>query len=755
MSEDNKTTAAPTPEVSESTTPTIAESTAEPAGAKQDPEAEPQREQDQTRSAAPTASPEVADTVASSEGRLSEEDLSEAPSSETHDDQAVAAQADAAPVAPVEIADDAPETPVVENPAAPGNEPEQTSESATEASQSTVTTASAVAVQTTADPEEPSVVSASSDQTETEETESLTDTDNTTPEPVAPPVDYTNFTKEELSTAIEAQLQEGDVQRADAEARRMRPFFDLIFNTEQEVARHKYLADGGEADGFEFRPDATHERFLTAYRQIQTQKKSRAADQRKQRENNLETKQRVLDSLRELVDNEETQVSMNRLRELQNEWKASGPVPPQHNRSLWANYHALLDRFYDKRGIYFELKELDRRKNLEAKLALSARAEALVDEPDLRKAVSELDELHEEYKHIGPVPKDDQEPTWQRFKTASDKIHDRRREKTEKFKEELEANLVQKQQLIQEVSALSSFSSDSIKEWNQKTKEVQDIKTRWEAVGSMPRKQAKRVNKEFWAQFKQFFAHKGEFFKQLDAERAANLEKKEALVAQAESLKESEDWKTTGQELKRLQQEWKTIGPVPGKVRESVYRRFKAACDEFFDRRRGDSEETEAEYAKNLRAKEQVCEQIEQLSKTEGATQEQLIKLTDAYAGIGFVPRQDVQPIQKRFDKAVKSAVQTLEIDDAQKQKISAEVELSSLKASPGADRKIEQKENQLRRKINQMEDEIALWGNNLSFFGASKGAEKLKADFEEKIAKAQQEVVQLKAQLRALRSMR
>ena len=387
----------------------------------------------------------------------------------------------------------------------------------------------------------------------------------------APKVDYASFTKEELAEAIEAQLQNDDVAQADTEARRIAFLHaDQLLNTEREVALQKYLADGGEADGFEFRPDVTHERFLTAYRQIQTKKKSRAADQRKQQQGNLEAKQHVLDSLRELVDSEETQVSMNRLRELQTEWRATGPVPPQHNRSLWANYHALLDRFYDKRGIYFELKELDRKKNLEAKQALSERAQALVDEPDLRKAVSELDELHEEYKHIGPVPKEEQEPLWQRFKAASDQIHDRRRESVEKFKEELEANLAQKRRLIEEVTPLGNFTSDSIKEWNQKTKEVQDIKKRWEAVGSMPRKQAKRINKEFWSHFKQFFARKGEFFKQLDAERATNLEKKEALVAQAESLRDSDDWKTTGQELKRLQQEWKEIGPVPGKVRESV-----------------------------------------------------------------------------------------------------------------------------------------------------------------------------------------
>ena len=575
------------------------------------------------------------------------------------------------------------------------------------------------------------------------------------PDEEAPVVDYSTSTKEELAEAVEAQLKRDDVNAAAAEARRMRPALDLLLSTEQEVARQKFVAEGGEEDGFEFRPDAPYERFLTAYRQIQSNKKSAASDQRRQRQRNLEAKQAVLDRLREFVDSEETQVSMNQLRELQNEWRAAGPVPPQHNRSLWANYHALLDRFYDNRSIYDELKELDRKKNLELKQAISERAEALVEEADLRKAVAELDELHEEYKHLGPVPKAQQEPLWQRFKAASDKIHDRRRESVEKFKGELEENLTKKQKLVEEAHTLSTFTSDSIKEWNRKTKEVQALKQQWEATGSMPRKKAKAVNRDFWSHFKQFFAHKGEFFKQLDAQRGDNLDKKEALVAKAESLKESDDWKQTSQELKQLQQQWREIGPVPEKVRESVYRRFKGACDYFFNRRRGENEAAEAEYVKNLKEKERICEQIEQLAASGDASSDALLGLTDTYNGIGFVPRQDMRRIQDRFDKAVKSVLKKSDMGEAEQRKVKAEVELSTLKSSPGADRKIDQRENQLRRKISQMEDDIALWTNNISFFAASKGADKLKADFEQRIARAQEEVDQLKTQLGALQDIR
>ena len=567
--------------------------------------------------------------------------------------------------------------------------------------------------------------------------------------------DYQTYTKEELAVALETLVKEGDVQRAEAEAQRMRPHFDLLLDTEREVARQKFIAEGGEEEGFDFRPDFVYERFLTAYRQIRSKKKALASEQRKQRQNNLQVKQDLLDRLRTLVDSEETQVSLEQLRALQQEWRATGPVPTSGSRNLWANYHALLDRFYDQRSIYFELKELDRRKNLEVKQAVAERAEALVEEPDLRRAVAELDELHEEYKHLGPVPKEEQEALWQRFKAASDKVHDRRREEVEKFKGELNENLAKKQQLVAEAQELSTFSSDSIKEWNQKTKRVQELKQRWEAIGSMPRKQAKAVNRDFWGHFKQFFAHKGEFFKQLDAERSENLAQKEALVARAESLKESDDWKTTSQEFKDLQQQWRAIGPVPEKKREDVYRRFKAAADHFFNRRRGQSKEQEAEQVGNQQQKEAICQQIEELAKADKAKQEDLLALTDRYAEIGFVPRDAMQPLQKRFDQAVRTVMKRLKLSDRQKQRVVAEVELSSLKASPGADRKIDKRENQLRRQISQMEDDIALWSNNISFFAASKGADKLKADFEKRIEEAQREVDDLKSQLSALQDIR
>lgn len=568
--------------------------------------------------------------------------------------------------------------------------------------------------------------------------------------------DYSQLTREELFQEIEKLAKAEEVKSTYPQARQLKAHFDELEAGERENALQQFVREGGEEDGFEYRKDTLHEQFYAAFHKIREQRTQKRASREKERQQNLETKQDILNQLREFVDSEETQVSINKLKELQKDWREVGEVPSQHNRSLWANYNALLDRFYDNRSIYFELKELDRKKNLEAKSAIADRAEQLVEEPDLKKATDELDELHEEYKHIGPVPRDEQEALWQRFKASSDKVHDRRRENVEAFKEQLKENLIEKEKLAEEVLEFANFESDSIKEWNKKTKDLQQLQKRWDAIGSMPRTHAKEVNRKFWSHFKDFFAHKGEFFKRLDAMREENLQKKEALVARAEGLKDNDDWKNTSNELKALQREWKEVGPVPEKSRESIYQRFKAACDHFFNRRRANSQETEVEYQNNLKIKEDICTQIEQLAEAKSSDLNALNELTEQYREIGFVPRGAMKSISERYQAAVDKFLKNAKaLDDTQKQEVQVNIELGNIKNSPGAYRKINQKEGNLRRQISRLEDDISLWKNNITFFASSKQADKLIAEVEQKIEKAGAELEQLKSQLDVLQNLR
>ena len=569
-------------------------------------------------------------------------------------------------------------------------------------------------------------------------------------------VDYSNFSKEELTKAIEEQLKSDHIKKADQLANEMKAHFDELESAERQAALEKFVAEGGSQDDFDYKSDELSDRFYQAYKVIKERKANFYSKLNQDLNQNYESKLDILNRIREFVDSEETQVSINKLKELQNEWRSIGRVPPQHNRNLWANYHALINRFYDNRSIYFELKELDRKKNMEAKLELCDKAEALSEEEDLKKALQELDELHEEYKHIGPVPKEAQESLWLRFKTASDRIHDRRREHVEQFKEELNENLEKKLKLCDEVAQFVDFHTDSIREWNQKTKEIQDVQKRWEAVGPMPREKAKNVNKKFWSAFKQFFAHKGEFFKKLDAQREENLQKKQQLLERAEQLKDSTDWQKTANELKRLQREWKEIGPVPEKQRNEVYKKFKTACDNFFERKRESNKEQETEYQKNLEAKEAICEQIEKLASEGSGETEKLQELSEEFAKIGFVPRNAIKKISQRYEKALDTFMnQSKELDEQQKEDLKLEMEVTTLKGSPRADRKLNHKESSLRKKISRLEEDISLWKNNIGFFAHSKQADKLKEEYERKIEEAAAELERLKSQLDMIENMR
>ncbi|MBL6448933.1 DUF349 domain-containing protein [Fulvivirga sp. 29W222] len=567
-------------------------------------------------------------------------------------------------------------------------------------------------------------------------------------------IDYSEYSKEELVELIKALAKDDNVQKADRVLREIKPLFDEIRETERKEALDKFVADGGEEVDFEFKYDELTNRFDANYKLIKDRKSTYVKEKEHQKEANLKKKQEILEKLREFVDSEETNISFNAFKDLQNEWKNIGPIPGAHAKTLWANYNALVDRFYDNRSIYFELKELDRKKNLESKLELCDRAEKLASHENLKEAIKELNELHNEFKHIGPVPQEEQEALWQRFKTASDEIYARRKEFVEQLKSELEDNLKVKEQLAEEVQPFTEFDSDRIKEWNHKTKEILEIQKKWEAVGGLPRAKAKAVNKKFWGTFKTFFNNKSAFFKKLDAQREGNLDKKKELVQRALEIKDSTDWQKTAEEFKKLQRQWKEIGPVPEKHRESVYKEFKEAADYFFNNKRSKNSEVEKEFEENLKKKEEVCDKIEQLAKDNPEDIEQLRDLQDEYLDIGFVPRNSISKIKSRYSEVVDKFINNIEgISNEDRQAIRIENQVNKILSGPNADQKIYRKEQAIKKQISKVEHDISLWKNNLEFFADSKTADKLKDEFSQKIKAATNELKNLKQQLRIIRT--
>lgn len=567
--------------------------------------------------------------------------------------------------------------------------------------------------------------------------------------------DYSNYSKKQLATVLAGLTKEDNIKKIERVLKEVKPHYDELRDAEREEALQRFIAEGGDEADFAYKPDDLDIKFDADYTLLRERRNKHFASIEKQKEDNLSAKNQLLEQLRKLVDDEETTASMDELKKIQSEWKKIGQIPAGQVKTLWANYNALLDRFYDNRSIYFELKELDRKKNLEAKLELCDRAEKLQQETNLKNAIKELNELHEEFRHIGPVPQEDQEPLWQRFKAASDALYDRRREFIDKLKGELHENMIAKKALGDEVQAFLTFDSDRINEWNEKTKEILVLQKRWEAIGGLPKDKAKAVNKHFWGGFKGFFANKNAFFKKLEGQRGENLKKKEALVQEAEALKDSQDWDKTSEALKRIQAEWRTIGPVPEKFRNSVFAQFKKACDHFFEQKRAKNKEVNKEFEENLAKKTAICEAIEKLAEEKSSDVDKLEVLFDEYQTIGFVPRNAIKSIQNRFNDAVNKFLERAEgLSEEEKHNIRLTIKFSKLKNSPNANRKLHQKEGEIRKHISNLENDIVLWKNNLEFFANSKTADKLKEDFDIKIEKAKAELEELKEQLHVIRNI-
>ena len=564
-------------------------------------------------------------------------------------------------------------------------------------------------------------------------------------------IDYSTLNKEGLIHEMEVVLKVDDMKKVEQQIRMIKPFYDDMFDHERKESLQRFLDEGGAEVDFEYAGDALDSRFSSIYEKYKARRNNYYANLDKEKDINLQKKHEVLEKLRSLVDGEETTTSIGALKEIQKEWKEIGPVPNQYAKSLWATYNILIDRFYDNRSIYFELKELDRKKNLEGKLELCERAQELAKSNNIKEAVKELNELHEEFKHIGPVPKEIQEEIWQRFKAASDAIYAKRKEFVGRLKKDLNENLKLKMDLVDAVGQYRDFDSDKISDWNDKTKEILDIQKKWESIGGLPREHAKEINKSFWSNFKSFFNSKNKFFKKLEGQRDENLKLKEELVKKAETLCESEEWDQTAETLKELQKAWKDIGPVPEKFRNDVYKRFKAACDTFFDRRRSHSKDLEGDYRENLKEKEKICEEIENMVDKGNLDTEKFKNLQLEFDKIGYVPRNSIRKIQKRYESAVNRFLETVDLPGAEKSELKFAVEINRLKSSPNSDQKIQRKESELRRMISKLENDIALWRNNLEFFAESKKADKLREEFNKKIEEASAQLDELKEELKIL----
>jgi hypothetical protein len=584
-------------------------------------------------------------------------------------------------------------------------------------------------------------------------------------------VDYSLLRKEELGVALEKEVEAlgasgisaGRFKKSDAMVKEIRPVFDQMKRNELESAKATFVAETGSEEGFEFKYDPETRRIEDLIKELRTKKNAYFQNPEKNKDQNFNVKTELLQRMRGLVDGDEShetgaadmKSSWEEFKKIQEEWKTAGNILSPHNGTLWATYNALIDRYFSNRNIYFELKELDRKRNAELKVELCDRVEALVktleDRSMSREILNEANHIFEDYKHIGPAPREEQEALWQRFKKSLDTMYDARRAQYEDQKKSMTDIYDKKSKTYETIVPYTTFSSGSINEWNGKTKEILAYQEEWVATkGPMPREEGKELSKKFWSALKTFFHNKGEFFKQLEARREQNLQAKTVLCEEVEKIVESaEDTPANTQRVIELQKKWKTIGQVPEKFKDSIYVRFKKSCDAYFENKRSKNKEVEKDFEENFTKKKNLCERIEAAAADpKDSTLAHLNTFKDEWSSVGFVPKKEMQSIQKRYIAAVNAYVSAIgKLSNKEKEQVVLESEVEMVKDGESS-RGLYRKESDIRRKVSQLENDIALWQNNIEFFAKSKTSDKLKATFEEKINKASDLLEELKHQL-------
>ena len=394
---------------------------------------------------------------------------------------------------------------------------------------------------------------------------------------------YDTYTREKLVEVLDETVTEENVLKIKTRVALIKVAFLKLSKDYRQQKLEEYLAAGGVREAYVPETDPLMEKFNQVF-EIYKKNKARFNEQQEVvKLRNLDAKKAILEELKELINSDETlKKTYDQFKELQVKWKEIGLVPATEINNLWQNYHFLVEKFFDKVKISKELRDLDLKKNLEKKIELCEKAEELLIEPSVVRSFQQLQKYHEEWKEIGPVPQDKRDDIWERFKTATDKINERRRDHYNVLAKDQESNLMAKTALCEKAEQIASIDTDSLKEWQDKTREINELFKVWKTIGPAPKKE----NDEIWERFKgyinAFFSAKKDYFNKLKQEQTNNYNLKLDIVKQAEVLKDSTDWKTTTQELINLQKEWKNIGPVPRKHSDKIWKRFRAACDEFF-----------------------------------------------------------------------------------------------------------------------------------------------------------------------------
>ena len=573
-----------------------------------------------------------------------------------------------------------------------------------------------------------------------------------------PAPDFATLDLEQQAAFVLNLLRRPDARRNRQQILELNRQYEAAVGAARAASRQKFGEDANAPQEFAFQVPANQAELNKALQEFRESQQRDRKTEDANRGSNLSTKKALLDRLRELVEAAETKDSSAKLKALQQEWKAAGPVPQTESQELWNTYHGLLDIYYSNQGRFNELKDLDRRRNQAAKEALITRAEALKDVPGINKALDELKKLHEEWKNIGPVPNDQREPLWQRFLVASEVVHNRRKEFADTRSAEEKANLQIKKALLERVLPFADFETDRVNLWRSKTDELQEIKAEWEATGPAPRNQAEALNKQYWSAYKAFFNRKNNFFKSMDDEKNTNLQAKLVLITQAEEALASDDWEGARNTVIRVQKEWKDIGRVPEKQADRIWKRFRAACDAFFDRPKQQAQQRQVRAEQSSTAQTEllvkVATDVDALTADASATLESYREQVAGWLAFDSDGQQTTDRGEEQFLTLMRKYLDKVpELTYAERGELLFQLEVGRLKARPQASQLLTRKEMGLRKEIQELENDNSTLQTNLDFFARSKNANQLREEYQGRMKEGQQRIETLKKQLKVIRS--
>lgn len=559
--------------------------------------------------------------------------------------------------------------------------------------------------------------------------------------------------KQEVLERIKEIARNEDKPDKD-EVEHLKSSFYRFHIAEREKRQKDYLEAGGDPEKYQVLPDDDEETFKAEMQIIKEKRAKAFQEQEAEKQANLQRKLDIIEKIKAMATSpEEANKNYNEFKVLQKEFKEIKSVPPEKANEVWRNYQLYVEQFYDLLNLNREAREYDFKKNLEAKTKLCEEAEALDKEPDVVSAFHQLQELHAQYREIGPVAKDLREQIWARFKAASTVINKKHQQHFEELRAKEEENLAKKTELCEKVEALAKEENKGIGDWEKHSKAIIALQQEWKTIGFAPQKMNVKIFERFRAACDDFFSRKSEFFKQLKQQFAANAEKKRELIKKAQEMTDSTDWKATGDKFVALQKEWKTIGAVPKKLGDQLWNEFLTACNHFFDARNAAHAGTRTEEKANLQKKRDIIAQLKELAeKGVEDAQDKVQELVDAYNAVGHVPFKEKDKIFKEYHDVLDKIYSDLHVSVARRRLDNFKQNLRNV-AKRGEDA-VDNERGRLARRYEQLKQEIATYENNLGFLNiSSKKGNSLVDEMNRKVQRLKDDAELVRQKIKAIDS--